>query len=321
MHPVSPAHTPIQLMSTTCSLPFDGVNFGSPWSQRVELQLNPQAPILWPRAWLALVPDLRPATGIWTVYCRDSSDVKFLKKSLPQLHQCSTFFFIVAVVFLVLGFIKMNRLWMLIGVAILCFGFLGPIIFGAARRWAIYGNIMDEVKKFSDSVGKIVEPYGFKVVPGGAKTAQSMPEGLTPVGCGLYFWLDLGLPVGRTTDIQRLPTFPYEVDLASKDQPMCVICMDEFSEGETLRQLPCGHRFHILCIDAWLQRNDRCPTCKADFHVGLLPPQEVTGQPLVLIECEPESPRTPYAPVSPVVFSTRSPDPPTETLNCPREHH
>lgn len=40
----------------------------------------------------------------------------------------------------------------------------------------------------------------------------------------------------------------------------CSICAEPYLEGETLRQLPCGHNFHQSCIDPWLiKRSGTCP--------------------------------------------------------------
>ena len=52
--------------------------------------------------------------------------------------------------------------------------------------------------------------------------------------------------------------------------PSCVICLENFCDGDTLRSLPCGHLFHVGCIDHWLlgtYSEDECfttgcPTCK-----------------------------------------------------------
>ncbi|KAF9580505.1 hypothetical protein BGW38_002834, partial [Lunasporangiospora selenospora] len=49
----------------------------------------------------------------------------------------------------------------------------------------------------------------------------------------------------------------------------CAICIDEFSEGEEVRKLPCGHEFHCECIDPWLMRkSSTCPLCKYDCLVS-----------------------------------------------------
>jgi hypothetical protein len=41
----------------------------------------------------------------------------------------------------------------------------------------------------------------------------------------------------------------------------CSICLTEYEEGESLRQLPCRHHFHMSCLDEWLKINAKCPLC------------------------------------------------------------
>ncbi|KAJ3206206.1 hypothetical protein HDU67_008308, partial [Dinochytrium kinnereticum] len=44
----------------------------------------------------------------------------------------------------------------------------------------------------------------------------------------------------------------------------CPVCLEDFVGGEYIRELPCGHLFHPLCIDPWLWNNSLCPTCRTD---------------------------------------------------------
>lgn len=50
--------------------------------------------------------------------------------------------------------------------------------------------------------------------------------------------------------------------------PSCVICLEDFSPGQTLRFLRCFHRYHKTCIDKWLSGNRCCPECKIDVIDG-----------------------------------------------------
>eukprot|EP00927_Polykrikos_kofoidii_P022243 TRINITY_DN20813_c0_g4_i2.p1 TRINITY_DN20813_c0_g4~~TRINITY_DN20813_c0_g4_i2.p1 ORF type:complete len:398 (-),score=30.09 TRINITY_DN20813_c0_g4_i2:24-1157(-) len=65
--------------------------------------------------------------------------------------------------------------------------------------------------------------------------------------------------------MQRLPT--HEVSLADVETALpeyrrCAICIDDFAVGDFQRTLPCFHRFHVTCIDEWLQRSRLCPICR-----------------------------------------------------------
>ncbi|XAR62669.1 hypothetical protein NMG60_11017515 [Bertholletia excelsa] len=63
----------------------------------------------------------------------------------------------------------------------------------------------------------------------------------------------------------------------------CAICLEDYVIGEKLRVLPCRHKFHGFCVDAWLTTwRTFCPVCKRDARTGMvdLPASERT--PLLL---------------------------------------
>lgn len=68
--------------------------------------------------------------------------------------------------------------------------------------------------------------------------------------------------------IQHLPSGSYD---GSKKNRECVICMNEFLIGETIRFLPCLHIYHTTCIDDWLMRGSfTCPSCMEPVDAALL---------------------------------------------------
>ena len=42
----------------------------------------------------------------------------------------------------------------------------------------------------------------------------------------------------------------------------CSICLEHPVKGDNIREMPCGHIFHIDCIDGWLYNNTACPNCR-----------------------------------------------------------
>ncbi|KAI8892439.1 hypothetical protein BC833DRAFT_611651 [Globomyces pollinis-pini] len=58
----------------------------------------------------------------------------------------------------------------------------------------------------------------------------------------------------------------------------CALCIEDYQEGEILRELHCEHRFHSECVDEWLLNVKRtCPICTAD----------AVGQPPIITEGNP----------------------------------
>mmetsp|Transcript_17568 Transcript_17568/g.29445 ORF Transcript_17568/g.29445 Transcript_17568/m.29445 type:complete len:384 (-) Transcript_17568:134-1285(-) len=55
------------------------------------------------------------------------------------------------------------------------------------------------------------------------------------------------------------------------EAPMCPICLENFVDGDEIRNLKCSHCFHKSCVDIWLlgtmsseMTTTICPTCRQD---------------------------------------------------------
>ena len=75
--------------------------------------------------------------------------------------------------------------------------------------------------------------------------------------------------------VNRLPTYKFkapkkaagaesdDVSSAGDEHSSCMVCLCDFEDGDTLKIVPCFHKFHQECIDRWLLQKAECPVCKA----------------------------------------------------------
>mmetsp|Transcript_10276 Transcript_10276/g.15454 ORF Transcript_10276/g.15454 Transcript_10276/m.15454 type:complete len:206 (-) Transcript_10276:314-931(-) len=67
--------------------------------------------------------------------------------------------------------------------------------------------------------------------------------------------------------ICKLLAHDYGDPTAPPTLQQCLICLEDFEQGEKIRYLPCGHHFHAGCLDTWLSRKSECPIrCQLDLQ-------------------------------------------------------
>eukprot|EP00924_Labyrinthula_sp_SR-Ha-C_P015980 augustus_masked-scaffold_4-processed-gene-15.34-mRNA-1 protein AED:0.44 eAED:0.46 QI:0/-1/0/1/-1/1/1/0/650 len=69
-----------------------------------------------------------------------------------------------------------------------------------------------------------------------------------------------------------IDSIPRKTISPENENDTCAICLGVFRETvskleEPLKALPCGHTFHVECVDPWLFLNKVCPMCKAEVNL------------------------------------------------------
>lgn len=71
--------------------------------------------------------------------------------------------------------------------------------------------------------------------------------------------------------VKAMPSLVYKCEHDEDGADTCAICLEDYIYGAKLRILPCHHRFHSSCIDAWLTMwRTFCPVCKRDARVTMV---------------------------------------------------
>jgi hypothetical protein len=55
--------------------------------------------------------------------------------------------------------------------------------------------------------------------------------------------------------LNQLPIIKFNPQEHSSRFESCAICIEEFKPGDKIRELPCKHGYHKVCIDPWLTSN------------------------------------------------------------------
>ena len=64
--------------------------------------------------------------------------------------------------------------------------------------------------------------------------------------------------------INNFPKIVVE-DASKLKEKNCVICLEDYKNGEEKTTIPCFHTFHPKCINKWLKAHNTCPICKYEI--------------------------------------------------------
>jgi hypothetical protein len=78
--------------------------------------------------------------------------------------------------------------------------------------------------------------------------------------------------------INQLPEFEVDVSKLDDEKKNCVICLQDFNNGDKATILPCIHIFHTECIKNWLENENTCPICKFKLTMDNLNSQEENNE-------------------------------------------
>jgi len=74
-------------------------------------------------------------------------------------------------------------------------------------------------------------------------------------------------PKPRGASEELINSIPIERFTGNSSETSCAVCLSDFDKHSMLRRLPCGHSFHVSCVDKWLRHNKVCPLCVQDVEV------------------------------------------------------
>lgn len=54
-------------------------------------------------------------------------------------------------------------------------------------------------------------------------------------------------------------------EITGYDSDQCVICHEDYKNGESMRYFDCTHYYHKECCDSWLKMSKTCPMCRKEI--------------------------------------------------------
>ncbi|CAJ2657395.1 unnamed protein product [Trifolium pratense] len=57
-------------------------------------------------------------------------------------------------------------------------------------------------------------------------------------------------------------TFQTSFEETNLHNQTCVICQEDYADGERIGRIRCMHTYHLDCIKQWLMQKNVCPICQ-----------------------------------------------------------
>ena len=51
-----------------------------------------------------------------------------------------------------------------------------------------------------------------------------------------------------------------------QDEPLCIVCREAMTMDQNVKVLPCGHIFHLHCLQHWIRHQAHCPMCRSALN-------------------------------------------------------
>ncbi|KFK44584.1 hypothetical protein AALP_AA1G277700 [Arabis alpina] len=130
-----------------------------------------------------------------------------------------------------------------------------PFLLGFTDQESSIGDDDNDVPPLRERI-VLVNPFtqGMVILEGSS--------GLNPLLRDLLDSNEEGQPPASKASIDAMPIVDVE------DGGECVICLEEWKmKEETVKEMPCKHRFHGGCIEKWLGLHGSCPVCRYEMPV------------------------------------------------------
>ena len=83
-----------------------------------------------------------------------------------------------------------------------------------------------------------------------------------------HYHVPVVIPIERSRglDDKSIKNYPiskiHDISTLSEDKKKCLVCLENFKNGDYFITLPCIHIFHADCIKKWMKQKNFCPICK-----------------------------------------------------------
>ena len=136
---------------------------------------------------------------------------------------------------------------------------------GAIGRYL--SNILQYISHFLDVISGEDDVVTLNAAQEGETTTGTRASRRDPESAVFYFDDDSFTRSGvSVAQLNQHTTLEY---MNTEEEPFdCTVCQEAVATGIYRKINSCGHRFHVQCIDSWLDQHTTCPVCRQEIVPG-----------------------------------------------------